>query len=151
MQPNNAVHPRGEPLIVGCDEGCSALPAHQTEELGENRIGRMLVEIAGRLVGKDERRLVGEGTGDSDTLLLSARQLRRAMFEALRKTKRSKQLFSAFLCHRGLNVANELRHHHILDRVEFGQQVMKLINETKQVTSELSPAIVVEVGCLASL
>jgi len=36
----------------------------------------VVVEIAGRLVSEDDRRFVGERSGDSDTLLLTAAQFR---------------------------------------------------------------------------
>ena len=35
----------------------------------------LLVEVARRFVGKDENRIIDEGTGNADTLLLAARQL----------------------------------------------------------------------------
>ena len=38
---------------------------------------RVRIEIAGRLIGENERRAIDQGPGDRDTLLLSARHLRR--------------------------------------------------------------------------
>src|SRR3954447_612442 len=52
--------------------------AHELEDL---RAGAA-VEVAGRLVGEDDRRLGREGAGDCDALLLPAAQLARAMGEA---------------------------------------------------------------------
>jgi hypothetical protein len=42
------------------------------------------VEISSRLVGEDERRVVGQRPGDRDPLLLAARQLRRIVMPAIR-------------------------------------------------------------------
>ena len=42
------------------------------------------VEIAGRLVGQDDRRIVGQRAGDGDALLLAARELRRIVMAAVR-------------------------------------------------------------------
>ena len=41
------------------------------------------VEIAGRLVGEDQRRIVGQRARDGDALLLAARQLRRVVMSAI--------------------------------------------------------------------
>lgn len=72
MQPDYAVHLRSESLIVGCHERSAALSADEVEELSEHRVGGVLVEVAGRLVGEHQRRLVGERAGDRDALLLTA-------------------------------------------------------------------------------
>ena len=41
------------------------------------------VEVAGRLVGEQDRRIVGERAGDRDALLLAARELRRVVMAAI--------------------------------------------------------------------
>jgi hypothetical protein len=41
------------------------------------------VEVAGRLVGEDEGRLIDQGAGDADSLLLAAGELARTVIEAL--------------------------------------------------------------------
>ncbi len=46
------------------------------------------VEIAGRLVGEDQRRARGDGAGDGHALLLAARKLRRIMGEAMAEADR---------------------------------------------------------------
>ena len=77
-----------------CVATSAALPSPRTsaEELGEDGVGGRLVEIAGGLVGEHQRRLVGERTGDRDTLLLAAGQLRRAVVEPRAKPERGQQL-----------------------------------------------------------
>ena len=55
------------------------------------------IEIAGRLVGDDERRVGDERAGDGDTLFLSAGQLARQMFCAVAEAdnfERSLDLFA---------------------------------------------------------
>jgi hypothetical protein len=49
----------------------------------ENLVARLAIEIAGRLVGEDERRIRDDGAGDADTLLLAARELARVVLAAL--------------------------------------------------------------------
>src|SRR6476661_906534 len=75
VQSHDAIHSARKPLVGCCDERGAALAAHEVQEFGEDRIGGVLVEIAGGLVGQDERRLVGERARDRDTLLLTTRQL----------------------------------------------------------------------------
>ena len=51
-------------------------------ELAQERqdlVGPLGVQVAGRLVGQDQRRLVDERPGDRDALLLAARQLGRTV------------------------------------------------------------------------
>ncbi len=59
--------------------------AHRQEQL-EDVAPVGAVEVARRLVGEDERRIVGERPGDGDTLLLAARELRRIVMGALGQT-----------------------------------------------------------------
>ena len=73
MQPEHPVHLGGDALVVGGDQSGAAFVADQAEEFGEDDVGGGLVEIAGRLVGEDEGRPVGERTGDGNALLLAAR------------------------------------------------------------------------------
>ena len=73
MKADDAVHLGGEAFIVGGDEGGAAFAAHQREEFGENLVGGGFIEVAGRLVGEDQRRAIGERAGDGDALLLAAR------------------------------------------------------------------------------
>jgi lipoprotein-releasing system ATP-binding protein len=62
-------------LVRGADAKAARARAEQL--LG------VLVEIARRLISKDERRLVGERAGNRHALLLSAGQLGRAVIQAL--------------------------------------------------------------------
>ena len=74
MQPYHAVHLGGEPLVVGGDQRSTSLPPNQCQELGQHFVGRGFVEVAGRLVRKNQRRAIGERACDRDALLLAARQ-----------------------------------------------------------------------------
>ena len=51
--------------------------AHELEDLGAGPA----VEVAGRLVGEDDRRLAGQRPGDRDALLLAAAELARAVLQ----------------------------------------------------------------------
>ena len=46
----------------------------QAFEHPEDRVGRLRIEVAGRLIGDQDRRVVGQGAGDGHALLLPARE-----------------------------------------------------------------------------
>ena len=55
----------------------------------------LIVEVADWLVGENEPRIVDEGPGNRDALLLSAAQFRRPVPGAIAKTDRVEQLLGA--------------------------------------------------------
>lgn len=71
MQPDDSIHLAGETLVVRRDERCTSLPSNQAQELVEHRVRGVFVEIPRGFVSKNQRRLVGEGSGDCDALLLT--------------------------------------------------------------------------------
>src|SRR6476659_3126254 len=89
----------------------------------------MRIEIAGRLVGEEQPRSVGDGAGDGDALLLAAGQLCRTMLGPLAEAKRLQQLPGALLGLAPREPENKLRQHHVLQRRELRKQVMELIDE----------------------
>jgi hypothetical protein len=60
------------------------LAAEAHEKIEDIRTGHR-IEVASRLVGKDDLRFAHERTGKSDTLLLATGKLRRKMFRAVCK------------------------------------------------------------------
>lgn len=84
MQPDDSIHLAGETLVVRGDERCASFPSNEAEELIENSVGGVLVEVAGRLVRKNQRRLVRKRAGNRHALLLTARQFGWPMIEPLR-------------------------------------------------------------------
>ena len=73
MQADDAVHLCRQPLVMRCDKGSTALAAYEGEELVQHLVRRMLVEISGRLVRKDQSGPVGQPSCHRDPLLLAAR------------------------------------------------------------------------------
>ena len=65
---------RGDVVLVGDQHDRAALVVELLEQ-AEHVGGRRRVEVAGRLVGEDHRRLGDERPGDGDALLLAAGQL----------------------------------------------------------------------------
>src|SRR5690348_9139946 len=57
---------------------------HAIEQRG-NLLARRAIELAGRLVGEQQARTIGERARDGHALRLAARQLRRAMIASMRE------------------------------------------------------------------
>src|SRR5438874_2340588 len=114
VQSDDTIHLPGDALVVRSHERRAAFAAHQIEELGEDNIRGVLVEVAGGLVGEDQRRLVGERAGHGDALLFAAGKLRRPMVEPLRQAEFAEQLLRPLLRRSSVYPAYQLRQDHIL-------------------------------------
>ncbi len=61
----------------------------------EHRLAGGGIEVAGRLVGQQQARLVGQGAGDGDALLLPARHLGRLVRQAFAEAQRGQEFLGA--------------------------------------------------------
>ena len=87
---DDAVAARGQGRVVrDQQEGRAALGMQREEQVDHVPAG-LAIEIAGRLVGQEQRWLRREGAGDGDTLLLAAGKLRRIMLHSVFQTDRFK-------------------------------------------------------------
>ena len=68
---------RGQLHVMGGDQGGKPGRPDDRVERRENMAGGFRIEIAGRLVGKQKPRAVGDRAGDRDALLLAAGQFGR--------------------------------------------------------------------------
>jgi hypothetical protein len=59
---------------------------------GEDLGAAVGVEVAGRLVGQDDLRLVDQGPGDGDALLLAARELGRLVVGSIGQADEAERL-----------------------------------------------------------
>jgi hypothetical protein len=81
LHPQHSIARCREPRIVRRDNRRElTLPVHLAKQIME-RVSGVLVEIAGRLVGEEQRRTHDQRTCDGDTLLFAAGQHPRPMFE----------------------------------------------------------------------
>src|ERR1700687_5936501 len=83
LERDDAVEAMGEFEIVGRDQRGEALSADDLDEDRHDAGCGGVVEIAGRLVGEEDLRIVGERPDERDALLLAAREPRRSVAEAL--------------------------------------------------------------------
>ena len=76
--------PARDVVLVGDQDDRLAAGVELVEDLHDLLAGPG-VEVAGRLVGEDDRRAVDQGAGDGDALALSARELVRLVPHAVRE------------------------------------------------------------------
>src|ERR1051325_2015890 len=73
-----ALRASGDARVVGDEDDGLVLRGELFED-GDDVAAGLRIEVAGRLVGEDERRIVDQSAGDGDSLALSAGELVRAM------------------------------------------------------------------------
>src|SRR5205814_8083097 len=78
FEADDAVEAAGELQVVGGDQSGQAGMAYEVEQCAHHAVAGRVVEVAGRLVGQQDAGIVGESADDRNTLLLAARQPRRA-------------------------------------------------------------------------
>ena len=129
---------------MGGDQGGDAGVLDQPVQGLEHGLAGGGVEVAGRLVGQQQARAVGQGAGNGDALLLPARQLGRLMGQAFAQTERCQHLARA-LAGLGLSDPGDAqRQGHVVARVELGQQVVELIDEADPGQTNMGPRPLVE-------
>jgi hypothetical protein len=74
FEPEHPVRLIGDRSIMGDEDDRGSRGAGEAAEELDDRQARLAVEVAGGLVGEDDRRPVGQCPGDSDPLLLAAAQ-----------------------------------------------------------------------------
>ena len=79
--PDDAAGVRGHRGVVGHQDDRQAVLAVELPEEGEDLLAGLGVEVAGGLVGDQERAAVDQRPGDRDPLLLAAREPRRLVVE----------------------------------------------------------------------
>jgi hypothetical protein len=115
-------------------------PVERLEQLDD--VGaRVAVEIARRLVGEENPRLIGERPRDGDALLLAARELRRKVIETIAQPHPAQQLARAIA--RAAFSAELQRHLHVFERRECGDQLKALEHEADFLAAQLRALVFV--------
>ena len=91
--------------------------------------GVLAVEVAGRLVGPDDRRVVHERARDRDALALTARELVRDVVAALAEPDELERLHARAAGFLGRDARDQQRQLDVLDGGEHRQQVVELEDE----------------------
>src|SRR4051812_12472380 len=112
------------------------------EQQIDNLPARRAVEISGWLVGKEQRRIVGERARNRHPLLFTARKLRRIVMAASGQTDFLEQRQSPWS--RPFDLRNLHRHENILERGERGKQMEELEDEPDAAAPQFCQRILVE-------
>ena len=92
FEPEDAIAGSGERRVVGDDHRRQAVFAMHLAEQGMQVTGGGFVEVAGRLIGEQDRRPADQRARHGDALLLAARQRARPMRGARRQPDARQQL-----------------------------------------------------------
>ena len=125
----------------GKERGDAGSPDQRIERI-EHIGSRFRIEVAGRLVQQQQARRVGDRTGDGDALLLTAGKLGRVMAAALAKAHVVEQLRRPLRRNLLRQRADHLRHHHILQRRELGQEMVELVDKADVIAPDRRALIV---------
>ena len=104
---------------------CRFKQRHQREHL----FGVLAVEVAGRLVGEHEQRIVHERARDRHALLLAARELAGAVVEAVAEPDDPQRRLAALAPLVAAVVGDQERDLDVLERGEHRDQVVELEDE----------------------
>ena len=130
----------GDVVVVGDEQDRLAARVQAAEQL-EHLVAALGVERTGRLVGQQQRRLVGQGAGDGQPLALAAGQRRRATALALSprpsRSSRSRARVSAGLRLRPAMTAGS---DHVLERGHALEQVEELEDDADVACGACGPA-----------
>ena len=98
------------------------------EQQVDDLLAGRAVQVAGRLVGEQDRRIVGQRARDRHALLLAARQLRRIVMAAIARA-RLRRAAPRPARRRRRHAGDLHRHEHVLERGQRRQQMEELEHE----------------------
>src|SRR5436190_8567793 len=133
-QGDRLVRLAGELGIVRHQHHRRRAPAIDVDEQVDDLVAGAGIEVAGRLVGEQDRGLVGEGARDRHALLLASRELRRIVMAPRPEADLGQELIGADA---RIGLPGDLeRHAHVLPRGQRGQQVKELEDEADALAAE---------------
>ena len=135
-------------IVVGNQQQRRPVPFGEVEQHVHDLRARLAVEVAGWFVGKQQIGLGGEGSGDGDTLLFAAGELRRVMRQAVAETDRLEAGAGAV---EGVAAARKFeRHGDVFERRHGRHQVKGLEDDADLVAAEQGESILVQSSQVAA-
>ena len=120
----------------------AARPVHLEQQV-DDVAARRAVEVAGRLVGQQDRRVVRERPRDRHALLLAARELRRVVMAAVRQA-RPRRAAPRARAPRAGHARDLHRHQHVLERRQRRDQVKELEDEADLLAAQPRERVLAE-------
>lgn len=102
------------------------------------------VKVAGRFIGQDDLWRIHKGASDRDALLFSAGELWRALIRPVCQSDLGEKLPGPIPYFLQFSPLDEGRHSHVLERAEFGKQVMELKDKSNALIPEARKVFVVQ-------
>ncbi len=122
----------------------------QLVEQGEDLDARLRIEIAGRLVGEQDRRVRDERARDRDALPLTARELVRQVMRAIGEADALEHALGLGLALGEAHAAIDQRLHDVLQRRSARQQVEALEDEADLLIADVGELVLVQAADVAS-
>src|SRR5580700_1335977 len=97
----------------------------------------MRIEISGRLVGQHQARTLNHRSRYRHPLLLATGKFRRPAMKLVLEPDHLENLLGPLPRLAFGHARDQRRHHHVFERVEIGQQIMKLKYETELMVAEI--------------
>ena len=128
-------------IVRDQDQRHASIASHLQQQV-EHMTPIRAVQIAGRLIGEDQRRIVGQRPSDRNALLLASRQLRRIVMPAIVQADFVEQRLGPL---GGVAAAGDLhRHLDVLDGGERRHQVEELEHEADLLAAQPGQCVFVE-------
>ena len=127
--PHDPVGLAADADVVRDDQEGQVVLSVQLPHQGDDLVGVLAVEVAGRLVGPDDRGVVDERTGDRHALALAARELVGHVLGPVAQAHELERIerLAPRLLRR--DAGDEQRQLDVLDRAQHGHQVVELEDE----------------------
>jgi len=135
---DDAIGERQQPLIVGGDQD-RAIGIGEPPQEGEHALHLDVVEVSGRLISENDRRIQREGAGNGNSLLLAAGHRSRPVSHPVSKINHLEQVFGTIACDRTGLTRGPADEFDVLPRAERGDEVESLKHD-----SDRRLAVVVE-------
>ena len=124
-----AVATRGQGAIMRGHHQGHAFGGGQVKEQCKDRATRSFIERTGGLVGKQDLRLVHQGTAERGALALTTRELLDALAEAMREARALGKLMQTRLCGAMVDARGDCRNQAVLFKREIGNEIVELKDE----------------------
>ena len=135
----------GDFIAVGDEDDGFAVGVELVEEVEDFEAG-LGIEVAGGFVGEDEERVVDEGAGDGDALLLAAGELLGAVVEAMAEADELREGDAVFVAVGEIAALVKERDVDVLDDRELVDEVVGLEDEAERAAAEGGELVVVHGG-----
>ncbi len=140
---------RGVRIVRHHDDGLALLLIQRLQQI-EDLIARLAVEVAGRLVAQQQRRIGNDRARDADALLLTAGQLARLVLGAFAQSHQAQRCAGALATIRGRQRGQQQRQFDVALGGQHRQQVVHLEHEADVIRAPAAElAVAHRVGALA--